>query len=192
MKKTILFFTLALLVSACCPKANAQAPTEKITVNASDLTAQQLAKIKTDQELQELEKKVETYGKWVGVGNEVGVAVKESLSAVVDVADKFGKTEVGKFTLVMVAWKIMGKDIVRIIIGLIFIIVSTWFIIYSFRTTCIERKVMLKNPGFLKYPKEYQVVQPRFGNGEGLGIIRWLHLIAFFASFWISYGIMFA
>lgn len=192
MKKVFVFTLIALFVATYCPSANAQTvPEEKITIKTSDLTADQLAKIRAEQEVEELEKKVATYGKWVGVGGEVGTAVKEGLTAVVDVADKFGKTDVGKFTLTMVAWKVMGRDIVRIVLGFIFIVFATWFIFYSFRTTCIERKVLVNNPGFLKYPKEYQIVQPRFGSGEGLGIIRFLHIIVFIGAFAITYAIMF-
>jgi len=69
--------------------------------------------------------------------------------------------------------------------------VFTWFLIYSFRTTCIERRVLIKNPGFLKYPKEYQIIQPRFGNGDGLGGIRFLHILMFVGGLAVTYSIMF-
>ena len=106
MKKILIVFAvLILLAAACCPNCAAQAQEpEKITVKTSDLTVDQLAKIKAQAEVESLQKKLETYGKWVGVGGEIGNAVKESLNAVVDVSDKFGKTDVGKFTMLMVAW----------------------------------------------------------------------------------------
>jgi len=96
----------------------------------------------------------------------------------------------------MVAWKVIGKDIVRIVLGLIFISIFTWLLIYSFKRTCIERRVVTKrtNPGFMRYPKEkeYKIIEPLFGNGEGLGLIRMLHPVLFFIGIWITYAIMFA
>ena len=180
----MLLMTLALVLSI-------QAQTPKPGDATTYLTPEQQAKYSADLKIAELEKKLDTYGKWVGVGGEVGAAVREGLDAVVDVADKFGKTDVGKFTMYMVAWKVIGKDLVRIVLGIIFIIGFTWFLIYSFKTTCLDRRVVLRNPGFMKYPKEYKIIQPYFGDGNGLGAIRFLHLVLFFFGIWITYGIMF-
>ena len=174
----------------------AQTPTPKVGDPSTYLTAEQQAKYYSDLKIAELEKKLQTYGNWVGVGGEVGTAIKEGLTAVVDVADQFGKTDVGKFTMYMVAWKVIGKDIVRIVLGLIFIAVFTWLLIYSFKRTCLERRILVetKNAGFMRYPKErkYEIIEPRFGDGEGLGAIRVLHLVFFLIAIWITYGIMFA
>jgi len=194
MKKIIGLIIMMLLIGI-----NVQAqtqPTKQVGDPTTYMTSEQLAKYYSDIKIAELEKKLETYGNWVGVGGEVGTAIKEGLTAVVEVADKFGNTDVGKFTMVMIAWKVIGKDLVRIVLGLIFIAVFTWLLIYSFKRTCVERRVLVKNtnPGFLRYPKvkEYEIIEPRFGNGEGLGIIRIAHLLFFFIGIWITYGIMFA
>jgi hypothetical protein len=154
------------------------------------MTQEQLNKYQNDIKIAELDKKLQTYGNWVGVGGEVGTAIEEGLSAVVDVANKFGKTDVGKFTLIMVGWKIIGKDIIRIILGIIFLIIFTWIIIFSFKRTCIERKILIKNPGFMRYPKEYKIIEPLFDNGEGLGFIRILHLMFILIDILITYAIM--
>jgi len=188
----ILTFVLMLVIST---QAQAQTSTTPMVGNPSTyLTAEQQSKHYSDLKIAD-EKKLETYGNWVGVGGEVGGAIKEGLTAVVDVSDKFSKTDVGKFTIYMVAWKVIGKDIVRIVLGIFFIIIFTWLLIYSFKHTCIERKILIKdeNPGFMRYPKkrEYKIIEPRFGTGEGLGGIRILHLILFFIGIWISFGIMF-
>jgi len=196
MKKVLFILTMiALLVASCCP-ASAQSTTPpKVGDPTTYMTAEQLAKYNSDMYIAELEKKLDTYGKWVGVGGEIGTAVKEGLEAVVDVADKFGNTDVGKFTMVMIAWKVIGRDAVRIVLGLLFIAMFVWLLIYSFRKTCIERRVVTKrtNPGFLRFPKEkeWKIIEPLFTDGEGLGIIRIAHLLLFFVAIWITYGIMF-
>ena len=50
MKKVLILLSIfALLVVACCPKANAQT-NDKVTISTSELTSAQLAKIKAQQE----------------------------------------------------------------------------------------------------------------------------------------------
>jgi len=199
MKKAFILSTMFMLLFAAMSTALAQTDysttDERIVVNKSDLTPDQIAKLKAEAELDLMEKKLEQYGNWVGVGGEIGEAIDDGLNSVVDVAEKFGKTEVGKFTLVLIAWKVVGTDVVRILLGLLFIGMFTWLLIFSFRRTCIERRVLTKreNPGFMKYPKlkEYKIIEPLFGDGEGLGIIRIVHLIFFLIGIWITYAIMF-
>lgn len=194
--KTLLvsiIFGLLLLMAACVP-ASAQTTPSKVGNPEAYLTPEQLAKYQSDINIAELEKKVKTYGDWVGVGGEVGIAVREGLTAVVDVAGKFGNTDVGKFTMVLVAWKVVGKDIMKIFLGLVFFIVFTVIVIYSFRTTCIERRILYKNnpQGFWKRNiKEWEIVEPRFGDQEGLGWIRIAHIAFFLIGIGITSGIMF-
>ena len=99
---------------------------EMIYVNKNDLTVEQQLKITAEQEAKLLEQRISTYGNWAGVGKEVGIAVSEGLNAVVDVADKFGGTNVGRFTMVLVAWKVVGRDLVRIAIGLLFYVCRSY------------------------------------------------------------------
>lgn len=183
----LLLMVFALVIS---PVVQAQAPNEKIVVNASDLTIDQLAKIKAEAEVQALTKKLETYGNWVGVGGEIGTAVKEGLTAVVDVADKFGKTDVGRFTLVMVAWKVMGKDIVKIILGLLFFATFITTLILIYRRIVLPHKFLESNPGFFKYPKTYKIVETELDT-EGVTIVTIVFVVALLLSIWITYAVMF-
>jgi hypothetical protein len=183
----LLLMTFALVISPTIVRA--QIP-EKITVNTSDLTTDQLAKIKAEAEVKALSKKLETYGNWVGVGGEIGTAVKDGLTAVVDVSDKFGKTDVGKFTLVMVAWKVMGKDLVKIVLGLLFFIAFVTTLILIYRRVVLPRKLLTSNPGFLRYPKTYEVVKTEL-DSEGVLWLTIVFVLAFLVSIWITYSIMF-
>jgi hypothetical protein len=189
-KKIILSLIIAVIVVACCPNANAQSSTpEKFTVNATDLTVEQLTKIKAEQTAAELQKKLDTYGKWVGVGGEVGTAVKEGLNAVVDVADKFGKTDVGRFTMIMIAWKVVGKDFMRIIIGLIFMFIVTFFIFRSYKNMCTRRIVVKDNGWKFWLPKEYEIIQG--AEYEGVEFVKVLHIFFFAGAIGLTYAIMF-
>lgn len=201
MKKYLAFLTITMfamvLSTPMYAQANLNGTNDKVTISKSDLTPQQIVRIeaqaqidKANAEVAQLQKKLDTYSKWVGVGGEIGNAVKEGLTAVVDVADKFGATNVGKFTMTMVAWKVVGKDVVKIIIGLLFFITYTWTLIYFFRRLTVARKVMVENPGFFKYPKKYEVVKSEFDD-EGITIITIIYVIAFLIGIWVTYAVMF-
>jgi hypothetical protein len=55
---------------------------------------------------------------YLGMGKEIGDAIKASLESVVEVSNKFADTPVGKFTLVILAWKMIGKDLLAVVLGL--------------------------------------------------------------------------
>jgi hypothetical protein len=188
--KKILFLSIMALMITSVISAQSTYPTEKITVNASDLTVDQLAKIKAQQEIETLQKKLDTYGNWVGVGGEIGTAVKEGLTAVVDVADKFGKTDVGKFTLVMVAWKVMGKDVVRIFLGLLFITTLTVFMFRMYRKTFTTYRIPTSSNGLRFWlPKTYAIVEPK--RWEGYEAVKILFLVMYAGGIGLTYAIMF-
>ena len=190
MKKIFGLISITMFVMVFSTPMYAQVQNEKITVNTNDLTADQLAKIKLEQTNTELQKKLDTYGKWVGVGGEIGTAVKDGLTAVVDVADKFGATNVGKFTMTMVAWKVIGKDLAKIGIGLLFFFLFTGALIFTYRRLTKERRVLIENPGLFKYPKKYQIIPTKF-DGDDTAFIFVIFIIAFFLGIWITYGVMF-
>ncbi len=190
MKKTIISIVLGLIFTISGYSQNVPNPDEEITIKKSDLSTEQLAEILAEKQLQEMQKKVETYGNWVGVGGEVGTAVKEALLGVVEVSDKFGKTDVGKFTMIMVAWKIIGKDIIRILLGLIFIIVFVILLNRSYRTYTVRRIVTESNGWKFWLPKKYTLVEPK--EFDGFEFTKILHLFLLVGSFGITYAIMFS
>ena len=194
MKKIIaITFLLTLVAIACCP-SNAQTP-QRVGDPATYLTADQLAKYQADIKIAELEKKLDTYGKWVGVGGEIGTAVREGLDAVVDVADKFGKTDVGKFTIVMIAWKVMGKDVLRIIFGAVLFIAITVLTVKIYKNMYYPRRTLTEytNPGFMKYPKikKYEVTEPN-DDWDGYNFVKVLFIFIYLGLSGITFAIMFA
>lgn len=182
--------------------------TQAQTPNPSDptsyMTAEQLLKYEADKQLAkvqsihdmqiaEYEKKIKQFGDWVGVGGEVGTAINEGLTAVVDVADKFGKTDVGKFTLVLVAWKVMGSDVVKILLGILFFVVLVVMLSRFYKNTVTDRRMLEKRTpqGLWKRDiKEYGIVESELDGEERL----WLTIVlavVFLIGIWITYGIMF-
>lgn len=135
----ILKFLLLLLVFSSPLLAQTTGQVEMVTVPKSALTADQLAQV----EQRNLQDKISTYGKWVGLGKEVGEAVNSSLSALTSQADNFAKTGVGKFTLFMVAWKVLGSDIMDIVIAVPIMMLLTSLFIWSYRKSCTTRSVLV-------------------------------------------------
>jgi hypothetical protein len=189
MKKVFLLSIVAMFLSTAIVQAQQQQD-EKITVSTKDLTIDQLAKIKAEAEIKTLQSKLDTYGKWVGVGGEIGTAVKEGLTAVVDVSEKFGKTDVGKFTLVMIAWKVMGEDAVGLVVGLLFFIVTVTLVTLFFKRITRTRKVLIKDNGWFKYPKEYKVIESDI-TGEALAWTYVVYIAVLLITIGISCAIIF-
>lgn len=175
-------FTLFMI---CAMSVYAQ-EVEMVSVPKSQLTSQQLAEIEANVQLD----KIQNYGKWVGVGDEIGVAVREGLMGVVDVADKFGSTDVGKFTMYMIAWKIIGKDAIRILLGLLFYFIITFLFIKIYNNTYRPKRVLVEDLGLFKYPKKYEVVKPE--RWEGYELMKFVMLFLYAGAIGITYSIMFS
>lgn len=75
-----------------------------ILVKKSDIPQNIVQKYENEQNIQKI-------GKWVELGKEVGTAMKEGLGALTNETDKFSKTGVGKFTMFIITYKVLGNDI---------------------------------------------------------------------------------
>src|SRR4051812_35957038 len=53
---------------------------------------------------------VQKANEWVEFGKNVGTAMDAGLTSLTDHADKFSKTDVGHFTMAVIAWKVAGRD----------------------------------------------------------------------------------
>lgn len=192
MKKLFVFLALFIMCATVFAQATTPVTDETITVKKSDLTPDQVIKLEAKAKEAELTSKLETYGKWVGVGGEIGTAIKEGLNAVVDVADKFGSTRVGNFTMILVAWKIIGKDLVRILVGLLFIFVVSILIFRNYRNSFTEHRICIEDNGWKFWlPKKYQIVKPN-SDYDGYEFAKILHIILLAGAFGLTYAIMFA
>jgi hypothetical protein len=191
MKKVFVLLVMSLFVlQGMSQTATTTTKPEQVVVNVTDLTPGQLEKIKEAEQLKTMTEKISTYGKWVGVGNEVGVAIKEGLTAVVDVADKFGNTDVGKFTMYLIAWKVAGKDIVGIGLGMIILFAVTLMLFKSFRRL-YPRKVIIKGNRLMFWKEiQYQIINPR--EFDGLELVKILHIFFLIGAYGILFAIMFS
>lgn len=88
--------------------------------------------------------------KWVGVGREIGQATREGLGAVVDTADKFGQTKVGTFVMVMIAWKVLAMDVLRIALGVPIMIGGVCLWMWAMRRFFFGYRVLDRREGKTK------------------------------------------
>lgn len=70
---------------------------------------------------------------WVGLGKEVGEAINSSLAAVTEQTSKFAETKVGTLTIALVVWRVMGRDVVGIVLGSLLFICVFPVILWSMR-----------------------------------------------------------
>ena len=87
---------------------------------------------------------------WIGVGREIGVATREGLNAVVDTAEKFGSTKVGTFVMVMIAWKIMAKDVLGIVLGIPLLLGGIALWMWAMKRLFFGYRVLAKHDGKVK------------------------------------------
>lgn len=126
------------------------------------LSAEQLETVK---QLQKLGMTIQmpdslTQGKYSGLGKEIGLAVGNSLAAVNKEVGAFGESKVGKFTMVIVAWKILGEDVkgfteavFGVVIGIPLLIAFNWFMIWFWKRTTSKTRLVVSEEG---KKKQYQ------------------------------------
>ncbi len=163
--------TLALLLSAFVFAQDKKE--ELVTVPKQYVSQEGLAKVNSAQSIAAI-------SSWAGIGKEVGEATRDALNSVVDVSDKFSRTDVGRFVLVMVAWKIIGHQIMGVVLGIPIFLSGIGLWIWVTRRFFFPRRVLVKEDTTTK-TKEWKVTQYQFeGDGRGftgaallLSIIAW-------------------
>lgn len=175
-------FVLAFLVAI---PLMAQQAEETVTVKKSDLTADQLKKV----EAQQITEQIGQYKEWAEMGKGVGFAVRESLYAVKDVTVDLSKTDVGKFTMFLVAWKVMFKDVLDVsgkivgyLVGIPLLAIGLSVIVWSHRRLCVPHPVLKeKGPGLWVWrSKKYEMYDPNNESGGDMKQSDWMfvHVIA--------------
>lgn len=165
-------FVAVLMLTIAVPAFAQQTPAtpvenETVTIKKSELTSEQLAKVQHD----ELKEKLGNYKEYAEMGRGVGLAVGESLKAVKDVAVDFSKTDVGRFTMFIIAWKVMAKDVIDMgdtifgyIVGIPFLFLGSLVMLWSYRRQCLPRRICIEKT---KEGKKWAIIAP---NGERVDV----------------------
>lgn len=150
-------YVVVLLVLLGCSAAAAQdEKPEVVTIRKDQLTKQQLQEVAVENAAQQLK----TYGFAAGIGHEVGVALNEGLSAVTVQANNFAQTPVGKWTVAIIVFKVLGQQAVGFLVGMGMYLIGlpTW--IWSYRKYApaqrLVKEVMDKETGTKVVERQYQ------------------------------------
>lgn len=165
-------YTPLILLLVAAP-VESQTQDSMVSVPASMLTATQ----KQELTQQQLTHKIETYGKWVGLGDEVGKAVNSSLAAITTQTANFAETDVGKVTVLLVVWKIIGQDLLGIVFAVCIWVVLLPLWIWSLRRTALPYKHVsneTRNEAGKVVSREFRLAERR-SSGEYYAVhIVWL------------------
>jgi hypothetical protein len=133
---------------------------DRIVVNKKDLPPGLLDELEEKKNLKNSKTELESYAEYIGVGKEIGIAISEGLKAVVDEAEHFSETNVGLYTMALIAWAIVGKDIIQILIGVPLLIIGLLIILRYYRKTYLPQKRITEKSGFFLWPvKKYEYVR---------------------------------
>lgn len=78
---------------------------------------------------------------WVNLGKNMGLALAEVAKHLGVAADEFLKSSAGKITLALIVWKVMGNDLVHLMVGLGIFVVFLPLWVYFFRKMCVVKSV---------------------------------------------------
>jgi len=133
--KTIvsIFAALAFVASVF-----AQQQPNMVTVDVNQLTPEARAQI----EMAKTKEKIAQYGSWVGVGREVGEALDAGLTAVEKHADNIADTKIGMFAMAVIAYKVIGTDLIQLFVGLGFALLWVPFYVYMAWRNVIPHRVL--------------------------------------------------
>lgn len=174
MKSKIMIFISLMFVSF-------MGFSQEIVVDQKDLPPELLEKIRAEKEIQMIDERIAQMGEWAGKGKEIGLAVREGLTAVKDVAVDFSETNVGQFTMILIAWEIVSDDVLQVsgnlVKGIILTFIMTIFSIVMIRSyfkTCIPRKVKTSDPGFFTFPKTYKLESPYYSRDSAAQAVHFV------------------
>ena len=136
--KNILVATIsALLLFAGAAFAQEQQGDEKILVSKKDLSPEQLAKVTAEQRIAQIRAEAEKAGTYAKFVQEFGVGVSEASHEVTDATIKFGRTGLGKTIMAMVAFHVLGNDVMGYIACLPMLIFLTIVFVVTWRRNCM-------------------------------------------------------
>ena len=132
------------------------------------LTAEQYNSLPSNvKERIEKENTYKTIGKWAGLGKEIGEGVNSALMAIEGSATRISETTLGKTAMNVVVWKFVGKDIIRIIIGILVLAIGVPIMVKLINSSKPQKDLI--NKRFIKekmqFEREYEYIS---GDGESV------------------------
>lgn len=123
------------------------------TVDTTGLTPQQVAEIQAQVEAKRSETpegqvraSIARANEWVDIGEGIGAGVAAAARETGQVVNEFAQTPVGKMTTFVILYKVVGKDIIGLIVGTIAIAVfTTIWLIYTYSAFSKEKRIRVED-----------------------------------------------
>ena len=85
------------------------------------------------------------YSEYTAMAEAFGIAIGKGLGAITHNVEQFSQTSAGKLTICIIGYKLIGKDILRVIIGFGIMVMSVLTIIIFWYKSCIPHRYVIKN-----------------------------------------------
>jgi hypothetical protein len=123
---------------------------------------------------------------WVGIGKEIGLATREGLNAVVDTAEKFGSTKVGTFVMVMIAWKIMAKEVLGVVLGIPLLLAGVGLWVWTAKRLFFGYRVLARKEGHTKIYEDHGPYDFKGNDARQVaGVFTWGTLVV-----WVGFMVL--
>jgi hypothetical protein len=113
---------------------------QTVSIDKSKLTEQQLRELKVDD-----------VGKQVtqikGIAQEIGDAFITVVHALGVEVNTFADTKAGQFTMIIIGYSVLGKDMIRAAIGIPIWFLGTFFFVFVFYKNCVSRNILATKEG---------------------------------------------
>jgi hypothetical protein len=111
---------------------------------------------------------------WVEFGEHVGGAIDAGLGKLTEHANKFAETDAGRFTMLVIAWKVAGQDAIILVDRFVGVVVgvplmAVWICIYIWYLRKInkDQKILIKKSGFWLWgTREFQLIKCPYDNED--------------------------
>ena len=165
---------------------------KSINIDTTGMSPLLKAEIEKQMKVNEITNKIETYGKWAGMGREIGIAAKEGLTAVKDVAIDLSNSNLGKTVMFLIVWKVAGIDFVRIAVGILLAMIGTFLVSKSYFRMFTNRRLTSSTGFFLWQTKSYEYIVDEknkygdYNNYANKAIAQFMHAVIWFAVLGVS------
>lgn len=180
MKRFLIAISLMLSTAAFAGSAS---PGSGTFVDVSKITPEQAAQIQ--KQVEEMQQKPTTVSAnvrketeaWGELGANMGKALIGAAKEVGVAANEFAGTSLGKITVAIVAYKIIGRDILKITSGIATLVVGTWLAVLGHRRYAWDFKYETKPVLWGAFNRRYVVERKAHDDTGGVMIIATLFLV---------------
>jgi hypothetical protein len=151
-------------------------------VDTSGMTTEDIAKLQLEAEKLKKERvsqadrmSVDKAKEYIELGEMVGKAMGSAAKELNMAVNDFAQTPVGRTAMILIVWKVIGREAMKFAIGLGFIVAFVPIWIWFFRKMCIVKSVEYSEGGWIRRAKA--VVHYKDGEIDGTRAVMLIVLV---------------